>query len=37
MPEYAKMYKSRDVYGELGWVDHFAVKYSKNNNERCPS
>jgi hypothetical protein len=34
IPQYAKMYITRDVYGELGWVDNWNVKNSKNNNHR---
>ena len=31
MPEYSKVFKERDVYGELGWVPNFNVTFSKNN------
>lgn len=32
MPDYSKVIKERDVYGELGWIPNFNVTYSKNNN-----
>lgn len=32
-PEYSKIIKDRDVYGELGWVPNFNVKLSKNNDK----
>lgn len=34
MPDYSKVTRDRDVYGELGWVPNFNVKNSKNNNDR---
>ena len=34
MPDYAKVAKERDVFGELGWIPNFSVKKSKNNNDR---
>lgn len=34
LPEYSKVIKERDVYGELGWVDNFNVSISKNNQHR---
>ena len=33
MPDYSKVIKERDIYGELAWVPNFNVTYSKNNNE----
>lgn len=34
MPDYAKVSKGRDVFGELGWIPNFNVMKSKNNNDR---
>jgi hypothetical protein len=34
MPDYAKVSKERDVFGELGWLPNFEVKNSKNNASR---
>lgn len=34
MPDYAKVSKERDVFGELGWIPNFNVTNSKNNNHR---
>lgn len=31
MPDYSKVIKDRDIYGELGWVPNFNVTFSKNN------
>ena len=31
MPEYTQLIKERDIYGELGWLNNFNVKNSKNN------
>ena len=31
MPDYTKLSKERDIYGELGWISNFNVKSSKNN------
>jgi hypothetical protein len=31
MPDYSRVIKERDIYGELGWVPNFQVKLSKNN------
>ena len=31
MPDYAKVSKERDLYGELGWTPNFNVTSSKNN------
>ena len=32
MPDYSRNAKERDIYGELGWVNNFSVKFSKNND-----
>ena len=37
MPEYSKVSKERDIYGELGWIPNFNVKYSKNNQKLYPT
>jgi len=37
MPDYTKLAKERDIYGELGWVPNFNVKCSKNNNKMYPT
>lgn len=37
MPDYTKLAKERDIYGELGWVTNFNVKCSKNNNKLYPT
>lgn len=34
MPDYSKIVKDRDIYGELGWIPNFNVKCSKNNDTR---
>jgi len=34
MPDYAKVSKERDVFGELGWIPNFNIKKSKNNEDR---
>ena len=34
IPDYAKVAKDRDVYGELGWIGNFNVKDAKNNDHR---
>lgn len=34
MPDYSKVSKQRDVFGEIGWVPNFNVKKSKNNSDR---
>lgn len=31
IPEYSKIAKDRDVYGELGWISNFNVKCAKDN------
>jgi hypothetical protein len=31
MPDYSKIIKERDIYGELAWMPNFNVTYSKNN------
>jgi len=37
MPDYAKVAKDRDIYGELGWVNNWSIKCSKENNKRHPT
>jgi hypothetical protein len=37
MPDYTKLAKERDIYGELGWIQNFNVKFSKNNNKMHPT
>jgi hypothetical protein len=37
MPDYSKIAKERDIYGELGWVPNFNVKFSKDNQHMHPS
>jgi len=34
MPDWSKVNRERDVYGELGWVPNFDIKNSKNNKDR---
>lgn len=34
IPEYSKVARDRDVYGELGWIGNFNVKCAKNNDHR---
>jgi hypothetical protein len=34
IPDYAKMAKNRDVYGELGWINNHHKKDAKNNHHR---
>jgi hypothetical protein len=34
MPDYSKISKERDIYGELGWIPNFNVKCSKDNIQR---
>ena len=36
-PNYSKIAKERDVYGEMGWIDNFNVMHSKNNNQIHPT
>jgi hypothetical protein len=36
MPDYTKLAKERDIYGELGWISNFNVKFSKNNHKLHP-
>jgi hypothetical protein len=31
MPDWSKVDKERDIYGEMAWVKNFQVKLSKNN------
>ena len=37
MPNYTKLDKERDIYGELAWVNNFNVKCSKNNTSVYPT
>ena len=37
MPDYTKLAKERDIYGELGWIQNFNVKFSKNNHKMHPT
>lgn len=37
MPDYTKLAKERDIYGELGWISNFNVKFSKNNHKMHPT
>lgn len=37
IPDYAKMAKCRDVYGELGWIGNHHKKDAKNNAHRHPT
>ena len=37
MPDYSKLSKERDIYGELGWIQNFNVKCSKNNHKLYPT
>ena len=37
MPDYTKMARERDIYGELGWISNFNVKFSKNNDRMHPT
>ena len=37
MPDYSKVSRERDLFGELGWIPNFPVKNSKNNDFRHPS
>ena len=34
MPEYTKLNRTRDVFGELGWIPNFEKKKSKDNDKR---
>lgn len=34
MPNYTKLAKERDVFGELGWIPNFEKKKSKDNDRR---
>jgi hypothetical protein len=34
MPDYSKLVKRRDVFGELGWIPNFEKKKSKDNDKR---
>lgn len=33
MAEWSKIYKERDIYGELSWLPNFNVTCSKNNQK----
>jgi len=37
MPDWSKVARERDMFGELGWIPNFPVKNSKNNEFRHPS
>ena len=37
MPDYTRLAKERDIYGELGWIANFNVKCSKNNHKLYPT
>ena len=37
MPEYTRLSKDRDIYGELGWISNFNVGFSKNNHKMYPT
>lgn len=37
MPDWSKVAKDRDVYGELAWIPNFNVKLSKHNNKVYPT
>ena len=37
MPDYTKLSKERDIYGELGWISNFNVKFAKNNQKLYPT
>ena len=37
MPDYTKLSKERDIYGEPGWISNFNVKFSKNNHKLHPT
>ena len=37
MPDYTKLSKDRDVYGELGWISNWNVKISKDNTKTYPT
>ena len=37
MPDYTKLSKERDIYGELGWISNFNVKNAKNNHKLYPT
>jgi hypothetical protein len=34
MPDYSKISRERDFYGELGWIPNFNVKCSKDNTRK---
>ncbi len=33
MPDYAKVARDRDLFGELGWIPNFDKKVSKDNHK----
>ena len=37
MPDYTKLSRERDIYGELGWISNFNVKFAKNNHKMYPT
>ena len=37
MPDYTKLSKERDIYGELGWISNFNIKNAKNNHKLYPT
>ena len=37
MPDWSKVARQRDVYGELAWIPNFNVKISKNNTKMDPT
>ena len=37
MPDYTKLAKERDIYGELGWINNWNAKCSKNNIKLYPT
>ena len=37
MPDYTKVAKDRDIYGELGWSPNFNIKVSKDNENIYPA
>ena len=37
MPDYTKLSRDRDIYGELGWIPNFNVKVSKDNDKTYPA
>ena len=37
MPDYTKLSKERDIYGELGWIANFNIKNAKDNDKMYPT